>query len=78
MDEKPYQRRVREVIEEELVNAGIKYDELPERVQGALELITTRLAADLEFLHDTVQRQDGARTAEAFCPNPLVYYRGSR
>ena len=78
MDERPYQRRVREVIEEEFVNGGIEYDELPERVRGALKLITTRLAADLEFLHDTIQRQDGVRRAEALYPNPLVYYGGLR
>lgn len=46
--DKPYFRRVNEVIDEELTNAGLVRCELPEHVQFALGIIASRLADDLE------------------------------
>ena len=76
--EKPYVRRVTEVIDEEFCQSGVLYQELPESVRQALGRITERLAADLEHLGKVVQRQQEMHMQESLHPNPLVYMGGLR
>jgi len=49
-EEKPFERRVQKVINEEFANARAQH-ERSEHVNRALNRIVVRLAADLEHLH---------------------------
>ena len=56
-EEKPFERRVREVIDGEFTNAF--YPRGNERLKMALRQIKVRLAADLENLHGRLFPQRG-------------------
>ncbi|MBI2673677.1 MAG: hypothetical protein HYX23_00090 [Candidatus Zambryskibacteria bacterium] len=55
--EKPYERRVREVINEELAHVDRKA--FPEGTEEALDRVVTRLASDQEYSY-----QNGRRKAD--------------
>jgi len=52
--ERPFERRVREVIDEELCNHGTSRRDLSESAVKALANITVRLAGDMESLHQQI------------------------
>ena len=56
-EEKPFERKVEEVIDEEFANAF--YPRGNERLEVALQQIKVRLAKDLENLHDRLFPQRG-------------------
>lgn len=45
----PYRERMADIIREEFNNQGLSINELPRKVQEALNNIEIRLANDLEF-----------------------------